>query len=215
MHDQRTLRGATSTPTPAGQDSSGTGHVSGGSPGTVIPLARQRPAESWQLLKQWADQRGWGSFRCAGAMILAATPEERERLPAQHTLGGYWRRWLKGETIPDAHMSDPNVRGFYRPIIARMMGTIPENVWPARNPAHKTGAVQGELKDRRDRAAGRLAGLRRKLDDLRRQVQLIGQLEESIGTLEAELRYLDAVLAVPVPGELPVPHHERAARCLP
>lgn len=40
-----------------------------------------------------------------------------------------------------------------------------------------------------------------KLDDLRRQVQLIGQLEENIGALEAELCYLDAVLAVPVPGE--------------
>ena len=54
--------------------------------------------------------------------------------------------------------------------------------------------------------------MRRKLDDLRRQVQLIGQLEENIGTLEAELRYLDAVLAVPVPGELSLPLHGRAAR---
>jgi len=212
MHDQPTLRGATRTSAPAEQYPPATRHANDGPPGNVIPLARQRPAESWQLLKQWADQRGWGSFRCAGAMILAATPEERKRLPAQHTLGGYWRRWLKGETIPDAHMSDPNVRGFYRPIIARMMGTTPENVWPTRNPAHKTGAVQGELKDRRDRTAGKLAGMRRKLDDLRHQVQLIGQLEESIGTLEAELRYLDAVLAVPVPGELSLPLHGRAAR---
>lgn len=61
-------------------------------------------------------------------------------------------------------------------------------------------------------AAGRIAGLRRKLDDLLCQVQLIGQLEESIGTLEAELRYLDAVLAVPVPGEQPVPQYGRTAR---
>src|SRR5436189_2192369 len=109
-------------------------------------------------------------------------------------------------------MSDPNVRGFYRPIIARMMGTNPQNVWPTRSLVRKTGAVQGELKDRRDRTAGKLAGMRRKLDDLRRQVQLIGQLEESIGTLEAELSYLDAVLAVPVPGELSLPLHGRAAR---
>jgi hypothetical protein len=148
MHDQPALRGATRTPAPAGRHPPATQHASGGPPGNVIPLARQRPVESWQLLKQWADQRGWGSFRCAGAMILAATPEERKRLPAQHTLGGYWRRWLKGETIPGAHMSDPNVRGFYRPIIARMMGTTPRNVWPARSPVRKTGAVQGELKDR-------------------------------------------------------------------
>jgi hypothetical protein len=42
-------------------------------------------------------------------------------------------------------------------------------------------------------------------------VQLIGQLEESIGTLKAELRYLDAVLAVPIPGEQPAPQYGRAA----
>jgi len=40
-------------------------------------------------------------------------------------------------------------------------------------------------------------------------VQLIGQLEENIGALEAELCYLDAVLAVPVPGE---PHTLAVAR---
>jgi hypothetical protein len=62
-------------------------------------------------MKQWADQRGWGSWRCAGAMILAATSAERKRLPEQRTLAGHWRRWLKGECIPDAHMSDPNVKG--------------------------------------------------------------------------------------------------------
>ena len=65
--------------------------------GNVIPLARQRPAESWQAMKQWADQRGWGSWRCAGAMILAASPDERKRLPEQRHLAGYWRRWLKGD----------------------------------------------------------------------------------------------------------------------
>ena len=131
-------------------------------------------------------------------MLLTATPAERSRLPDQHVLGGYWRRWLKGETIPDAHRSDPNVRGSYRPIIARMMGTTPEKIWPARTPP---GTVAGELKDRRDRTADQ----RRKLDDLRRQVQLIGQLEDSITALEAELRYLDVIVAVPVPGESQTP----------
>lgn len=111
-------------------------------------------------------------------------------------LGGYRRRWLKDETIPDAHRSDPNATGTYRPIVARMMDTTPDKIWPARAPAR---TVAGELEDRRDRTAGQLAGQRRKLDDLRRQVQFIGQLEDSITALEAELRYLDAILAVPAP----------------
>jgi hypothetical protein len=186
--------------------------VNGGPPGRVIPLARQQPEESWQLMRQWADQHGWGSFRCAGAMILAATPAERKRLPEQQTLAGHWRRWLKGEHIPDAHMSDPNARGFYRPIIARMMGTTPDKIWPARKSAHTTAdAVQGELRNRRARTAGTLAEQYRKLDDLRRQVQLIPQLEDGIRTLEDELRYLDAMLAVPVPDEPRQPHCARTA----
>lgn len=200
MHDS-TGRGR-----PATRHRPGTQQVNGGPTGTVIPLARQ-PAESWQAMKQWADRRGWGSFRCAGAMILAATPDERKRLPAQHVLGGYWRRWLKGEAIPDAHRSDPNVTGVYRPIIARMMGTTPEKIWPARK---APGMLYGELKDRRARTAGALASQRKKLADLRRQAQLIQQLEDSITALEAELRYLDAMLAVPVPGQRQAPGAARA-----
>ncbi len=153
-------------------------------------------------MKQWADQRGWGSWRCAGAMILAATPDERKRMPDQARLSGYWRRWLKGECIPEAHMFDPNVRGLYRPIIARMLGTTPDTIWPPRKTASTTtDTLLGELGNRRARTAGALADHRRKLDDLRRQVQLIGQLECSIAILEAELRYLDTMLAVPAPGE--------------
>lgn len=174
------------------QHSPGTGSVNGGPPGKVIPLAKQLPAESWQAMKQWADQRGWGSWRCARAMILAATPEERKRLPEQRHLAGYWR--LKGEAIPDVHRSDPNATGVYLPIIARMMGATPDKIWPGRK---AVSPVPGDLKDHRDRTAGALASQRRKLDDLRRQAQLIQQLEDSISTLEAELRYLDAILAVP------------------
>jgi hypothetical protein len=83
-------------------------------------------------------------------------------------------------------------------------------IWPARKSAHTTvGTVQGELKDRRARTAGTLADQRKKLDDLRRQVQVIPQLENNISTLEAELRYLDAMLAVPPPGK---PHKSAVAR---
>jgi hypothetical protein len=131
-------------------------------------------------------------------MIRAATPEEKKQLPPQHKLAGYWQRWLKGEHIPDGHRGDPNNDGFYRPIIARMMGTTPEKIWPYRRTADAEGAW-GELMLRRDRAAGRLSRLRRDLDDLRRQVQRIPDVEVGICKLEAELTYLDAMLAVPVP----------------
>lgn len=156
----------------------------------------RRPSDSWRLLRRWAEQRGWGTYRCAGAMLLAATPDERERLPSQQVLAGHWRRWLKGEHVPDAHMSDPNVRGFYRPIIARMLGIPVEKIWPAHG---SSLGVTGRLKDERDRTAGALSAQRRKLGDLRRQIRLIPELEEAIAVLEDELRYLDAVLAVPVP----------------
>lgn len=177
------------------QRPAGTARLNGGRPLKTVPVRAQQPLESWQFLKQWADRRGWGSWRCAGAMILAATPEERQRFPDQRVLSGYWRRWLKGEHLPDAHMSDPNVRGFYRPIIARMTGSSPEEIWPARS------SMASELKDQRDRTAGLLAGTRAKLDDLRRQVQLIPQLEDDIAELEAKLAYFNAILAVPVPGQ--------------
>jgi len=173
--------------------------VNGGPPRAVTQLPAQRPVESWQIMKQWADQRGWGSWRCAGAMIRAATPEERRHLPSQQVLSGYWQRWLKGEHIPDAHRSDPNARGLNRRIIARMLGTTPDKLWPVRKKVPRTAA--GDLKDERDRTAGHLAEQRRKLAELRRQVQLIPQVEDAIARLEDELRYLDAVLAIPAPGE--------------
>ena len=179
--------------------------INGGIPGNVIQLPRQRPKESWELIREWADRRGWGSWRCAGAMILAATSEERKRFPAdQHALVSQWLRWLKGESIPDAHRSDPNVNGFYRPIIARMMGTTPDKIWPTRTTALKAADdANSDLKRRRDRAASRLVQHRQELEELRRQVQRIRDIEDSIPRLEAEPRYLDRLLAVPFPDEVP------------
>ena len=139
-----------------------TERVNGGPPRTVTQFPAQRPLESWQILKRWADQRGWGSYRCAGAMILAATPEERKHLPSQQVLSGYWRRWLKGEHIPDAHRADSNTQGVYRPIIARMLGTTPGKIWPVRR-TPRTAA--GDLKDERDRTT---RGTRRPAQETRR-----------------------------------------------
>jgi len=41
-------------------------------------------------------------------MILAATPEERERLPDQQHLAEYWRRWLNGRLLAGRSASGPN-----------------------------------------------------------------------------------------------------------
>ncbi len=181
------------------QESARRDRVNGG-PGNVIRLPGQRPKESWEFMKEWADQRGWGSWKCAGAMIRAATPEERKRLPDQHALTSQWGRWLKGQTIPDGHRGDPNADGFYRPIIARMMGTTPERIWPARRWSH-TGVkgTEGELKFRRNKAAARLAEQQQELEDLQERVRHMQELTDSISKLEAEVRYLDAMLAVPAP----------------
>lgn len=105
--------------------------VNGGAPGNVIPLPGQRPREGWELLKEWADRHGWDAHMFAGAVIRAATSEERKRFPKRHALDGNFRRWLNGSAVPDAHRSDPNATGLYRPVIARVMGTTAEKVWPS------------------------------------------------------------------------------------
>ena len=176
----------------------------------VIQLPGQRPKESWELMKDWADQRGWGSYKCAGAMILAATPQEKKSLPDQHTLCGQWRRWLKGETIPDGHRGDPNADGFYRPIIARMMGATPDRIWPAARWS-QTGVkgTQGELKFRRNKTAARLKDLRSELADLQERLRHIPELEHGISRLQAEMAYLDAMLAIPVPEDIPAQRAQR------
>ena len=169
--------------------------VNGGVPGNVIHLPNRSRKQSWEILKEWADQRGWGSYRLAGAMMLAATPEERKRLPEQQTtLSGYWRRWLKGQAVPEAHMSDPNAEGLYRPLIARMMGTTPDKIWPPRTPG-----ARAELERRYQRVSRNLHTARRELELLRQKIQRLPQMEDNVSELQAELAYLNAVLSVPAP----------------
>jgi hypothetical protein len=172
--------------------------------GNVILLPGQRPKESWEFMRDWADQRGWGAWRCAGAMMLACTPEERKRLPSQQALASSWQRWLKGDTVPDAHRSDPNVTGFYRPIIARMMGSTPEDIWPAHRWGNAVSVnASGELGFRRQKAAARLAYQRKQLENLQEQLRHMQELKDSVSALEAEVSYLDALLAVPRPASVP------------
>jgi hypothetical protein len=175
--------------------------VNGGAPSNVIPLPGQRPKEGWELLKEWADQHGWDGHQFAGALIRAATPEERKRFPKQRAaLESNCRRWLNGSAVPDAHRGDPNATGFYRPIIARMMGTTPEKIWPGQRWGNaKAVTASGELSFRRQKATARLAELRQEMQDLQDRLRRIHDLEDAISDTEAEVRYLDAMMAVPVP----------------
>ncbi len=183
----------------AAQEAARKARVNGGAPSNLVRLPVRRK-EPWELLKEWADSQGMGSWRCAGAMIRAATPQEKKSLPDQHALCSQWVRWLKGESTPDAHRGDPNVTGFYRPIIARMMGTTPEAIWPSRRSAQAgASGAQAELMFRREKTAARLARTGRELDDLRKRLERMRELEDTITSLQAELSYLDAMLAVPAP----------------
>ena len=162
-------------------------------------------------MKDWADQRGWGAWRCAGAMMLAATPQERKRLPSQQALASSWQRWLKGETVPDAHRSDPNATGFYRPIIARMMGSTPGRhlACPPLGKRSFRERESGELGFRRQKAAARLADQRKQLEDLQEQLRHMQELQDNVSALEAEVSYLDALLAVPRPVSVPAQRAQR------
>jgi hypothetical protein len=171
------------------------------SPAKVIPLPGQRPKEGWEFLTDWVDQRGWDAHKFAGALLRAATPEERKKFPkTRATLDGNCRRWLDGSVVPDAHRSDPNMTGFYRPIIARAMGTTPERIWPSRRWGNAVSVnASGELSFRRQKAAAKLADQRKQLQDLQEQLRHMQELKNTISALEAELAYIDALLAVPHP----------------
>lgn len=179
----------------------------------VIRMPRERQKESWEIISEWAEEHGWGSYRLAGAMMLAATPEERKRLPESQTvLSGYWRRWLKGETIPDGSRSEENWR--FRPIIARMMRTTPDMIWQPRKPAPETIMSHRKGSFGRDDPTGGspvLGALKRRqaivtntLKEYQRELEYLQTVQQVIGDLQAELKYLDAVLSVPVPEDLPL-----------
>ena len=85
------------------------------------------------------------------------------------------------------------------------MGSTPENIWPAHRWGNAVSAnASGELSFRRQKAAARLADQRKQLQDLQEQLRHLQELKNTISALEAEVAYLDALLAVPFPGTIPV-----------
>jgi transcriptional regulator with XRE-family HTH domain len=138
---------------------------------TVIPVSRSSGELTGNRLRELRLARGWSLTRVAGALMAAATDEERKRLPDVEGLRRNWARWESGAVIPDGNRS-----AFFRPIIARMLGVAPGDLFPAApEPAGGSGTVRRELLARRS------------------------QVREELLRLESELAYLNTVLAIPVP----------------
>lgn len=147
---------------------------SGGTGARVVPFPRV--GEPFKGLRELRVERGWSQADAVRAMVACATDKEKKSLPGPDTLLHNWKRWEAGKVEPDGGRTGP----FYRPIIARIFGTIPEKMFPPRREPRilrvtGTGDLMNELSSRRD------------------------QIHHTIRRLEDELAYLDAVLAVPVP----------------
>jgi transcriptional regulator with XRE-family HTH domain len=148
--------------------------VTSGSAAQIVPFPRTCAEPSKSLL-ELRQERGWSLNGVAKAMMAAATDTERKSLPDQDSLKRSWRRWETGAVLPDGNRSEP----FFRPIIARMFGVTPDDLFPpviqARTAPEGVGDLRAELQARRSK------------------------VQEEISRLEGELSYLNAVLAVPVP----------------
>jgi hypothetical protein len=138
----------------------------------IVPFPRA--GEPCKGLRELRTERGWSLMGVAKAMTACATDQERKGLPDLDVLKRNWARWEAGTVIPDGNRADP----FYRPIIARMFGTKPENIWPQLSP----GPDRFSTGNFRDAAESRRS-----------------YLVQVIGTMQAELSYLDAVLSIPAP----------------
>lgn len=162
----------------------------------VIQLPGQRAKEPREVIKDFADQNGWGAYHLAVYMIRAATPEERRQLPSSAcALSWQWDKWLDGETIPDITMPDTGTDRLYHLLIARMMGTTPDKIWLPRQPGARSGA-NAELESRYSQARRKLHAEKQELETL---LEKLHSLQDSVSSQEEELSYLKALLSVPAP----------------
>jgi hypothetical protein len=147
--------------------------VNSDNPGAQIVPFPRTGEETTRSLLELRHERGWSLNGVAKALVAAATDDERKSLPDLDSLKRSWRRWESGTVIPDGNRSQP----FFRPIIARMFGVAPDDLFPPLPQAssHDVGTMRLELLARRSR------------------------VREELLRLEKELAYLNEVLAVPVP----------------
>lgn len=85
----------------------------------------ERPAWARRLANE-RHARGWSYTDVARALQAHATETEARGLPDLESLKRNWRRWESGEKEPDGGKANL----FYKPIIARMFGTVTHAIFP-------------------------------------------------------------------------------------
>ena len=153
--------------------------MTSGQGAAFVPFPRS--GEPYKGLRTLRLERGWSQADAVRAMMAAATDKEKKGLPGSDSLLQNWKRWEAGKVVPDGM---PGARPFYRPIIARIFGVSPEQVFPS-------------IRDSSARRVTDVGDLRDELESRRAQVR------QDISKLEQELAYLTTLLtaidAVPVP----------------
>lgn len=154
------------------------GAIGNSADGVVVPFPRTIGEQVTKTLRELRVERGWSLNAVVGAMRACATPEERKGLPDPDSIKRSWRRWEAGTVVPDGNLG---TKPFYRPIIARMFGIDPDEMFPPVRAAAPSHILSN--------AVDLLTGLESRRDQVRHE----------ISRLQGELAYLDAVLAVPLP----------------
>lgn len=85
----------------------------------------ERPAWARRLANE-RHARGWSYTDVAKALQAHATAGEAKSLPDFESIKRNWRRWESGEKEPDGGKANL----FYKPIIARMFGTVTHAIFP-------------------------------------------------------------------------------------
>lgn len=141
----------------------------------VVPFPRTS-GESLKTLRALREEHGWSQEAAVRAMMACATDSERKGLPYEASLLRQWKRWEAGTVLPDGNRAVP----FYQPLIARVFGITPEQIFPpVREPRKRSVPDANDLR----------LGMESRRDQVHRE----------ISRLQDELAYLNAVLACPVP----------------
>jgi tetratricopeptide (TPR) repeat protein len=87
-------------------------------------MTDDRPAWARRIYNE-RKARGWSQAEAVRALEAHATEEEKRGLPSSTTLLHNWKRWEAGQVEPDKGR-----KLFYKPIIARMFGTVTHAIFP-------------------------------------------------------------------------------------
>ena len=97
-------------------------------------MSDERPAWARRIASE-RQARGWSLADAARALQAHATAEEAKGLPSLESLKTNWKRWESGTKEPDGNGRTL----YYKPIIARMFGTVTHAIFPVQ-PQHDPDA---------------------------------------------------------------------------